>query len=135
MDFIHHLTEIITNNDNIKNKHIYPLQLLIFEYTLSICFDCDMLLKKEYKCKKCNIIRCKFHCFVNDNINYCTECQIGIRYASDKKLYLCIKCGNEAYYGYINDVILCSACFYNNKEHHNMIFLENIVIMVLNVMD
>jgi hypothetical protein len=114
MDFVDYLIEVINDNENQKNKYNNPLQLIIFEYAYSKCYDCKKLLDEDYKCNNCNIIRCKFHYFVNCVDICCVECQ---NYDEDSLFsyyypYKCVVCDSDsdANVGYIDNVILSKHC-------------------------
>lgn len=119
MDFVDDVINVIKNKDDQKIKYTIPLQWLIFEYGYSTCYDCKIMLIKDYECKKCNIIRCRFHHFVNSISTVCVECykeDIGYSTSLYHRLYNCIYCKEAALYGYVDVVILCKRCYNNNKE-------------------
>jgi hypothetical protein len=111
MEFVENLFDIINNNSK-SNHNTSPTQFIIIEY-LERCYDCKILLNESFKCNGCNIIRCRFHYYVNGVVACCVECQesnLQIRYVSNYKLYKCCNCDRDALYGFINDVMLCSDC-------------------------
>jgi hypothetical protein len=89
-----------------------------------ICYDCDKLLEDYFECSGCNIIRCRFHHFVNSEYGICIECQYNIvinDHVIDKMLYKCKYCNSYAYHGYIDDIILCSL-HSNERECTDIIY-------------
>jgi hypothetical protein len=136
MNFVDNIINTINNYDNSKNKYDISLQLIIFEYTYSTCYDCKKILindEKEYSCNGCHIVRCKFHYCVNAVKKCCVlckdNCNLGLMdiYDCDFNLYSCIYCGYCAVYGYENNIILCDECIffhkeYSHKEYSNIIY-------------
>lgn len=138
MDFINDLIRIIEND--LQYNHSLPAQHLIYQYTCTQCYDCNMLLNNELndddnkiidqyvksggetiKCNKCNIYRCSFHFFVNNNANMCVSCQTEQRQDSYYDIYRCIVCLKNAKYGHIGNVFLCDICYNNNKNKYSNI--------------
>jgi hypothetical protein len=120
MDFVNNIINTIIKYDDSKNKYDVSLQLIIIEYIYSKCYDCKVLLKeKNYKCDTCDIIRCKFHHFVNALDYICVICQYNNESCSSfKHMYKCINCDSLAYYGYISNIILCETCVNQYKNEY-----------------
>jgi hypothetical protein len=113
MEFVDNIIEIINNHDNRKIKYIMPIQLIIFEYIYSTCYDCNALLKHEiYKCGYCGITRCKFHHVVCALWDYCVSCETHYVHLHKYRMlvcdYECNFCNRNAEYGLVNDVLYCS---------------------------
>jgi len=128
MDLIDNIADTIndfkklTNNQLLLNYTKIPLQMIIIEYIYLKCHDCYKLLVKEdekYKCRGCDVFRCKFHHFVCGIKKMCIVCQ-------DKKeipaykiyndVYTCIQCKNSAEYGFVDNVILCRECAFKSSD-------------------
>jgi hypothetical protein len=117
--FINDLLEIIENNNNSKNIYVYPLQWIIIEYIFQ-CYDCNIILDEGFKCESCDILRCKFHHYVNSISTQCVECQKDDYYDQWKynHIYKCVQCNErDAYYGSINNVTLCSVCVTSDDDN------------------
>jgi hypothetical protein len=120
-DFTDDLLKIVSNHNDQTNKYKNPLQWIIFEYAYSKCYDCNIILdEEEFKCNNCDIVRCKFHMFVNTTTDVCIECQnyktnAPYRYSYP---YKCIMCRGTAYVGYMNKILFCtkSSCTMTHVE-------------------
>lgn len=126
MQFVDYLVDIISNHVK-TNYNTSPLQHIINEYIIK-CYDCTLLLDEEFICKKCNIIRCRFHHYVNSCTNCCVECQDYKTYISEYhfNLYKCTNCKfHSATRGYINNVILCVGCVSINDTNKNIIYFSS----------